>query len=73
MIYPNPAVNDYFLYKSKFQVERIEIMDIQNKYVQTSRQAMGNKVDVSTLRAGIFMVYFYLTDGRVQVTKLITR
>lgn len=72
-IYPNPAVNDYFLYKSKFQVERIEIMDIQNKYVQTSRQAMGNKVDVSTLRAGMFMVYFYLSDGRVQVTKLITR
>ena len=71
-IYPNPTVKS-FKYKTKFQVERIEIKDIQDKFVQFSSQSMGNDIDVSALQDGMFIIFFYLSDGRVQVNKLIKK
>jgi hypothetical protein len=64
MIYPNPA-NDVVNIKSDYNITRVDVMNFvgQNVYTNTNVEAMTTKINVSTLKAGVYFVKVTTTEG----------
>jgi hypothetical protein len=69
-IYPNP-VEDFMYYSSEKAVDRIEVTDLSGKLVIAEPVGSGNKLDVSMLDNGIFLVNFYRESRLIGSVKMV--
>lgn len=67
LVYPNPAAD--VLYIKSTTATEVQITDLQGRVVLSINQLNGNKVDVSALSAGNYLVTIISADG-VKTTKL---
>lgn len=66
-VYPNPA--DQFIFiRTQLLVDKIEMYNSTGTYLYVIEH---KKVDVSNLHAGLYMLIFYMADGKTIVKKVI--
>jgi hypothetical protein len=63
-IYPNPVKNELRIESGELTIENVEIADLQGKTVSTFNNA-GNKINVSHLSAGIYLLKIKTDKGVV--------
>lgn len=68
-IHPNPA-KDYFIIESKKTVNEVAIYSVEGKMVKNLSNLKSNKVDVSSLAKGVYLVKI-LSDNVQTIKKLI--
>jgi hypothetical protein len=62
-IYPNPATN-YVTVKSDYTMSRIEVMNFTGQTVINSNvETKASKVNLTTLKAGVYFVKVTTTEG----------
>lgn len=66
-LYPNPVPN--ILTISKETIEKVTITDLTGKKVFT--QNNSNKIDISDLQKGIYLVTIETNDGKIETQKII--
>jgi len=65
-VYPNPAINELFIEASEnLTGSRLDIFDVQGKRVQ-SQVLNSNRIDVSTLETGNYILQIQLNEGTVE-------
>lgn len=69
-IYPNPA-SDYIIINTA-DVTFVEIYDITGKNILSTVTTTDNKVDISHLSKGTYLVYLH-TEGKVTTSKLVKK
>ena len=73
MIYPNPAKSYFSLIADMdFQPKVVNIFDVSGKLVLQSFQ-MSDRVDVSFLKEGFYLVHIESNDSRVSIQKLVIK
>jgi hypothetical protein len=63
VLYPNPAQNMVY-YRSSFDIKSIELYNMMGQ-IQSSVFDLKNKIDVSTLSDGIYIMRIYKKDGPI--------
>lgn len=72
-IYPNPAI-DHIIINNQLSttIQSVSIRNAAGQVLMITDQLMnGNKLDISTLPQGLYLVTFHLSDRSVQTQKLI--
>lgn len=62
VVYPNPTKDELNLSKVRFQVSKVNLIDFSGVRVKTLIP-MENKVDVSDLQSGAYMIQLHTTEG----------
>ncbi|NPA35377.1 MAG: T9SS type A sorting domain-containing protein [Chlorobi bacterium] len=70
-VYPNPAANTVFL-NGTANVESVEICDITGRKAMNTTLQAGNKIDVSALQQGVYLIKVS-TDQGTKVVKFIKK
>ena len=68
LIYPNPANNEFFI-KSELLIKKVEIYSMIGALL-LSENNFNEKISVSTLAKGIYMVKIY-TDNNTVIQKIV--
>lgn len=61
-IYPNPSQNQFFIETIDSQVNRINILDLSGKVIETLN-SYAHGIDVSNLTSGIYFIQVYTNKG----------
>lgn len=69
-IHPNPASDTINLYYEDKDISKFEIFDITGKTIKTP-EIINNKIDVSGLSSGLYLIKIYLENGTSKLEKFI--
>ncbi len=75
MVYPNPTTGKFTIHGSGFTVQRVEVMDLSGKVVESfplQTAASGREFDISRLPAGLYFIKM-MAGERVLVRKIIVK
>lgn len=74
MVYPNPVTNVLYIKSRSGQMEQIEIYGLDGRCVLSDNSNQGRQyaiLDVSTLPAGIYMIYHTQTAGTTYISSFV--
>lgn len=69
-IYPNPA-RETIWYMGMENVQRIEILDMSGRLVKTIMQPSENRIDITDISPGLYVVGFYGINGYAQAKMIV--
>jgi len=69
---PNPTKNTFIVQSdSKAEISEIKVSNLYGKLIESRKSNLGQEIDLSGERAGVYFVEVKLTNGTSQVKKLI--
>ena len=69
-IYPNP-VKDLLYYENVSGIQQISVMDLTGRKVKSVNNPEGNKIDLSSLAHGVYLVTLHTERGEIYTRKVI--
>jgi len=70
-IFPNPAKNEIHIDSNTIDIQKIQILNLQGKLVLQQNRITDNKLNVSRLRSGLYIVKVTSIEGNIFSQKII--
>lgn len=72
IIFPNPAINELSINLSGLQAEQMSVYNVDGKLLSETKQPTNNRIDISNLATGIYVVEVKVRDAvqRVRWVKM---
>lgn len=65
IIFPNPAQNELLIHSSLINFDSISIIDVNGKTVFLSENVRSKKIDVSSLKPGMYFITITTSEGKI--------